>query len=187
MQNQELNPESNQQDNETVPNETDIKAENTVQSDENSATATPESTEQKIKELNDKYLRLYSEFDNYRKRTIKEKSDIIKTAGEDVFKSVIPVIDDFERAIKANETTDDIESVKQGVHLIYNKFKNAVHQKGLVSFESIGESFNPDIMEAITYIPAADANQKGKVVDEAEKGYKLGEKVIRFAKVIIAQ
>lgn len=187
MQNQEHTPESEEQDKVTIPNETDIKAENTVQGDENSAQAGVEDTEVKIKELNDKYLRLYSEFDNYRKRTIKEKSDIIKTAGEDVFKAVLPVIDDFERAIKANETTEDIVAVKQGVHLIYNKLKNAVHQKGLVSFESIGETFNPDIMEAITYIPASDESQKGKVIDEAEKGYKLGEKVIRFAKVIIAQ
>lgn len=187
MKNQELNPESGQADDETISNETDIKAENTAQGDENTVNSAVENSDLKIKELNDKYLRLYSEFDNYRKRTIKEKSDIIKTAGEEVFKAILPVIDDFERAIKANETTDDVEVVKQGVHLIYNKFKNSVHQKGLTSFESIGQTFDPDIMEAITYIPAADEAQKGKVIDEAEKGYKLGEKVIRFAKVIIAQ
>src|SRR6478609_5235324 len=187
MQNQELNPDKEQQEKETVPNETDIKAENSVQNDENAASANPEDAEAKIKELNEKYLRLYSEFDNYRKRTIKERSELIKTAGEDVFKAVLPVIDDFERAIKANETTEDITGVKQGVQLIYNKLKNAVQQKGLVPFVSIGETFNPDTMEAITYIPAAEDSQKGKVIDEAEKGYILGEKVIRYAKVIIAQ
>jgi len=187
MQNQELNPDKEQQEKETVPNETDIKAENSAQNDENATSANPEDAEAKIKELNEKYLRLYSEFDNYRKRTIKERSELIKTAGEEVFKAVLPVIDDFERAIKANETTEDISSVKQGIQLIYNKFKNTVQQKGLVPFVSIGETFNPDTMEAITYIPASEDSQKGKVIDEAEKGYILGEKVIRYAKVIIAQ
>ena len=119
--------------------------------------------------MNEKYLRLYSEFDNYRKRTLKEKSDIIKTAAEDVFKAVLPVMDDFERAIKANEGVEDAAVIKEGIHLIYNKLKNVTHQKGLTAFESIGEVFNPDIMEAITNIPAADESQKGKVIDEVEK------------------
>jgi molecular chaperone GrpE len=143
--------------------------------------------EQKAQELNDKYLRLYSEFDNYRRRTVKEKSDIIKTAGEDVFKALLPVIDDFERAMKANEKIEDIAAIKEGVQLIYNKLKNMVQQKGLTPFESIGSAFDADTMEAITHIPAADESQKGKVIDEVEKGYKLGDKVIRYAKVVVAQ
>jgi molecular chaperone GrpE len=143
--------------------------------------------EQKSQELNDKYLRLYSEFDNYRRRTVKEKSDIIKTAGEDIFKTLLPVIDDFERAMKANENIEDVEAIKEGVQLIYNKLKNAVQQKGLTPFESIGSAFDADTMEAITHIPATDESQKGKVIDEVEKGYKLGDKVIRYAKVIVAQ
>jgi molecular chaperone GrpE len=132
-------------------------------------------------------LRLYSEFDNYRKRTLKEKSEIIKTAAEDVFKAILPVIDDFDRAVKANETITDSQIIKEGIQLIYNKLKNVTQQKGLTAFETKGETFDPDFMEAITNIPATDESQKGKVIDEVEKGYKLGDKVVRFAKVVIAQ
>lgn len=141
--------------------------------------------EAKIAELNDRYLRLYSEFDNYRKRTIKEKSDIIRSAGEDVFKAIIPTIDDFERAIKANESVTDAEPIKEGMTLIYNKFKNTCTSKGLEAMDSVGKPFDADIMEAITHIPAPSDDMKGKVIDDVEKGYKLGDKVIRFAKVVI--
>lgn len=187
MKNQELNPDNEHLDNETLPGDTDNSAENTGQGGASTDSDSSDSGEAKIKELNEKYLRLYSEFDNYRKRTIKEKAEIIKTASEDVFKAILPTIDDFERAIKANESTEDLKSVKEGIHLIYNKLKNTAQQKGLIAFNSIGEDFNPDTMEAITYIPASEESQKGKVIDEAEKGYKLGDKVIRYAKVIIAQ
>ncbi|MBK9284319.1 MAG: nucleotide exchange factor GrpE [Sphingobacteriaceae bacterium] len=170
---------------------TDIKAENTDQTDDSviNSDSNESSVNQdaKIAELNDKYLRLYSEFDNYRKRTIKERSDLIKTAAEDVFKALLPVIDDFDRAIKANETIDDIQSIKEGLKLIHNKLKSTVQQKGLTAFDCAGITFDADTMEAITHIPATDDSQKGKVVDEIEKGYKLGDKVIRFAKVVIAQ
>ena len=170
--------------------------ENTVsnndQTTEDSATeASQENTNQpinyeaKIAELNDKYLRLYSEFDNYRKRTIKEKSDIIRTAGEDVFKAIIPSIDDFERAIKANESVTEVEPIKEGISLIYHKLKLACTQKGLEPIESIGKPFDVDVMESITNIPAPSEDMKGKVIDEVEKGYKLGDKVIRFAKVVV--
>jgi molecular chaperone GrpE len=148
-------------------------------------TAQPQNYEAKIAELNDKYLRLYSEFDNYRKRTIKEKSEIIRSAGEDVFKAIIPAIDDFERAIKANETVTEAAPIKEGIALIYHKLKLACTQKGLEPIESIGKPFNVDYMESITNIPASSEDMKGKVIDEVEKGYKLGEKVIRFAKVVV--
>lgn len=141
--------------------------------------------EAKIIELNDRYLRLYSEFDNYRKRTIKEKSDIIRSAGEDVFKAIIPTIDDFERAIKANELVTEAEPIKEGMILIFNKFKHTCTTKGLEAMDSIGKPFNADIMEAITHIPSPTEDMKGKVIDDVEKGYKLGDKVIRFAKVVI--
>ena len=141
--------------------------------------------EAKIIELNDRYLRLYSEFDNYRKRTIKEKSDIIRSAGEDVFKAIIPTIDDFERAIKANETVTEAQPIKEGMVLIFNKFKHTCTSKGLEAMDSIGKAFDADIMEAITHIPAPTDDLKGKVIDDIEKGYKLGDKVIRFAKVVI--
>lgn len=145
----------------------------------------PTNYEAKIAELNDKYLRLYSEFDNYRKRTIKEKSDIIRSAGEDVFKAIIPSIDDFERAIKANENVTEVEPIKEGVSLIYHKLKLACTAKGLEAMESIGKPFDADFMESITTIPAPSEDMKGKVIDEVEKGYKLGDKVIRFAKVVV--
>ncbi|MBP7808470.1 MAG: nucleotide exchange factor GrpE [Bacteroidia bacterium] len=153
---------------------------------ENTSVTEEEKLKKQVAELNDKYLRLYSEFDNFRKRTIKEKSELIKTASEDVLKAVLPVIDDFERAIKANEVVTDPAPIKEGIALIYNKLKNSTQLKGLTAFESIGQDFNADTMEAITHIPATDENQKGKVVDEVEKGYKLGDKVIRYAKVVVA-
>lgn len=139
----------------------------------------------KIAELNDKYTRLYSEFDNFRKRTAKEKRELMDTAGEDVFKSMLPVIDDFERAMKSNAEATDVKSVNDGVQLVYNKFKSTLNQKGLTEMKSIGEVFNPDIHEAITNIPAPAEDLKGKVVDELEKGYSLNGKIIRFAKVVI--
>ncbi|MDX2173052.1 MAG: nucleotide exchange factor GrpE [Bacteroidota bacterium] len=193
MENKENTAEQNNQnisDGENIENTTDNSTENAITSDENSSSANnteSQNNELKIAELNDKYLRLYSEFDNYRKRTIKEKSDIIKTASEDVLKAILPIIDDFERAIKANEKVEDISAVKEGISLIYNKLKHITQQKGLVALDSIGQTFDADLMEAITHIPAQDESQKNKVIDEAEKGYKLGDKVIRFAKVIIAQ
>jgi molecular chaperone GrpE len=141
--------------------------------------------EAKVAEANDKYLRLYSEFDNFRKRSIKEKADLIKAGGEDVFKAVLPVIDDFERAMKAAENATDIAAVSEGVHLIYNKFKTTLKQKGLEEMEAAGKVFDADIMEAITSIPSPTEDLKGKVIDEVEKGYSLNGKVIRFAKVVI--
>ena len=139
----------------------------------------------KVDELNDKYLRLYSEFDNYRKRTAKERIELIQTAGEDVFKSLLPVVDDFERAIKSTTETTDAKTIADGVQLIYNKLKNTLTQKGLEEMKSVGEVFNADVHEAITNIPAPSEEMKGKVVDEVEKGYTLNGKIIRFAKVVI--
>lgn len=187
MQNQEDNLKADQTEDQQMQKETDIKAENEATTAESTETEQAATDETIVKELNDKYLRLYSEFDNYRKRTNKERADIIKSAGEDVFKAILPVIDDFERAIKATEKVDDATAIKEGMSLIYNKLKNISQQKGLIALESIGEVFNPDLMEAITNIPATEDSQKGKVIDEVEKGYKLGDKVIRFAKVVIAQ
>jgi len=140
---------------------------------------------EKINELNDRYLRLYSEFDNYRKRTSKERIELLKTAGEETLKSLLPVLDDFERAIKFNDTATDLKIVNEGVHLIYNKFNNTLSQKGITPMESVGKIFNVDEHEAITNIPAPSEDLKGKVVEEVEKGYLLNGKVIRFAKVIV--
>ena len=139
----------------------------------------------KVDELNDKYLRLYSEFDNFRKRTAKEKQELIQAGGEDVFKSILPVIDDFERAIKSNSETSDVKAVNDGVNLIYNKLKSTLNQKGLEEMKVLGEPFNADVHEAITSIAAPSDDMKGKVLDELEKGYTLNGKIIRFAKVVI--
>ena len=153
---------------------------------ENTSDSEAEQLKKQLAELNDKYLRLYSEFDNFRKRTIKEKSELIKTASEDVLKAVLPIIDDLERAIKANEAVTNADPIKEGMLLIYNKFKTSVQLKGLTPFDCVGENFDADTMEAITHVPATDDAQKGKVIDEIEKGYKLGDKVIRYAKVVVA-
>lgn len=139
----------------------------------------------KVEELNDKYIRLYSEFDNYRKRTQKEKIELHKTAGEDIFKILLPVLDDFERAMNAMNDAKDVNAVKEGVELIFNKLRNSLQQKGLAAMESKGQAFDADIHEAVTNIPAPNEDLKGKIVEELEKGYSLNGKVIRFAKVIV--
>ena len=139
----------------------------------------------KLAELNDKYLRLYSDFDNFRKRTAKEKIELIQSGGEDVFKSLLPIIDDFDRAVKSNADAEDIAAVKEGISLIYNKLQNTLFQKGLKEQESLGEVFDTDLHEAITNIPAPDEASKGKILDVLEKGYTLNGKVIRYAKVVI--
>lgn len=187
MQNKESNLPEGYLDENNVQPESDIKTENKESTDEKSALDPIQVLEQKLNESNDKYLRLYSDFDNYRKRTLKEKSEIIKTASEEAFKSILPVLDDFERALKASENLNEAAPIKEGMSLIYHKLRSNTQQKGLLAFDSIGETFNPDTMEAITHIPAEDESKKGKVIDEVEKGYKLGDKVIRFAKVVVAQ
>jgi molecular chaperone GrpE len=141
--------------------------------------------EEKLAEANDKYLRLYSEFDNYRKRTLKEKADLAKTASVDVISSLLPVVDDLERAIMAFPESDTCLPLQEGVVLIYNKLSLLLKQKGLEPIKTTGEPFNTDDMEAITTIPAPAPDLVGKVVDEIEKGYTLNGKVIRFAKVVV--
>lgn len=143
--------------------------------------------EEKYAELNEKYIRIHAEFDNYRKRTNKEKLDIISTANAGVLKDLLPVIDDFERAIQNNENAEDLTSVKEGFQLIFNKFRTTLEGKGLKAMESNESAFDSDIHEAIANIPAPTKKMKGKVVDTVEKGYYLNDKVIRFAKVVVGQ
>ncbi|MCK8493652.1 MULTISPECIES: nucleotide exchange factor GrpE [Spirosoma] len=138
-----------------------------------------------LAELKDKYLRLYADFENFRRRTSKEKLDLISNANEGVLKALIPVVDDFERALQSVETTEDIAAVKEGVSLIYNKLFKTLESKGLKPMISKGEPFNADLHESITQFPAPSDDLKGKVIDEIEKGYYLNDKVIRFAKVIV--
>ena len=141
----------------------------------------------KFKEMNDKYLRLYSEFENFRKRNAKERIELIATASGGVIKNLLPVIDDFDRAIKANDESEDTVALKEGFSLIRQKMMNILSQEGLKPMESINAAFDTDLHEAITQIPAPNDELKGKVVDVVEKGYYLNEKVLRFAKVVIGQ
>lgn len=138
-------------------------------------------------ELNDRFLRLYSEFDNYKKRANKEKLDILSTASEKVIVNLLPVIDDFERAIAANEKVEDIKAIKDGFVLIYNKLIQLLKRFDVEEIQAKGEAFNTDFHEAVTHFPTEKEEDKGKVIDVTEKGYKLKEKVIRYAKVVVGQ
>jgi len=133
----------------------------------------------------DKYIRLYAEFENFRQRSSKEKLNLISTASEGLMVDLLPVMDDFERTMKALETSPDIKSLKEGVDLVFQKFQKILSQKGLKVMESIGKPFDAEIQEAITQFPAPTPEQKGQVIDEVEKGYTLNDKTIRFAKVVI--
>ncbi|MET3979501.1 molecular chaperone GrpE [Mucilaginibacter sp. UYP27] len=182
----------NKGNSETPENTAEVANENVEADGQEQTAETTEdgpSVEEKHKEelsqANDKYLRLYAEFDNFRRRTIKEREDARKTEGKDIIVALLPVLDDFERALRAMDNTTDVGPVKEGVTLIQHKLKNLLTQKGLKEMQSIGTTFDPDLHEAITNIPAPTDDMKGKVVDEMEKGYELNEKVIRFAKVIV--
>ena len=143
-----------------------------------------EEEKAKYAELNDKYLRLFSEFDNHRKRTAKEKLDLTATASENVIKDILPVLDDFERALQNMEKNGN-EADLQGVTLIFNKLRDTLKKKGLEEIEAMNAEFNTDEHEALTMIPAPEEDKKGKVLDVIQKGYKLNGKVIRFARVVV--
>ncbi|MCF8253112.1 MAG: nucleotide exchange factor GrpE [Bacteroidia bacterium] len=149
------------------------------------------SEEEKVKaelaSVQDKYLRLYSEFENYKRRTTKERSDLFKTANQEMVLAMIPVLDDFERALQAMVTSEENKTIKEGVDLIYNKLKSTLTQKGLKEMEAEGKPFDVEFHEAITKIPAPSEELKDKIVAVLEKGYFLHDKVIRFAKVIIGE
>lgn len=139
----------------------------------------------KVKELEDKYLRLYSEFENYRRRTAKERLELSGSANEELIKELLPVLDDFERALGAMDAADNVGAVKEGVQLIFDKFYKALNRKGLEPVEAIGKELDTELHEAITQAPAPKEALKGKIIDVVEKGYTLNGKVIRFAKAII--
>lgn len=145
----------------------------------------PEKNGGEVAELKDKYLRLYADFENFRRRTAKEKLELINNANEGVLKALIPVVDDFERAMQSIDNTNDVAALKEGVSLIYNKLFKTLEGKGLKPMVSKGEPFDADLHESVTQFPAPSEDLKGKVIDEIEKGYYLNDKVIRFAKVIV--
>lgn len=138
-----------------------------------------------LQEQKDKYLRLSADFDNYRKRTMREKAELSKLAGESIFTRILPVLDDLERAMRSIGDAKDMNAVREGMHLIYNKFNEYLKQQGVKEIEALHSEFDTDVHEAVTQIPAADEKLKGKVVDVIEKGYYLDDKVIRYSKVVI--
>jgi len=183
------NTQENQQEQNIQENIEDVNTSADANENSNSETASEESEIEKLKndlsEANDKYLRLYAEFDNYKRRTAKERIDFLQTAGKDVIVSLLAILDDFERAEKAIESAQELTPVKEGVELIHQKLKSILSQKGLKAMESLGEQFDAEIHEAVTNIPAPSDDMKGKVIDELEKGYYLNDKVIRYAKVVV--
>ncbi|NOZ46723.1 MAG: nucleotide exchange factor GrpE [Chlorobi bacterium] len=146
-----------------------------------------EELKAKLSEMNDKYLRLSAEYDNFRKRTLKEKMELTKTGGEDILLNILPVVDDFERALGSMDKIEDIKALKEGIMLIYNKFIDFLKSRGVKEIEAMHQKFNTDEHEALTQIPAPNKKLKGKVVDVIEKGYYLHDKIIRFSKVVVGQ
>ncbi|MBP5999427.1 MAG: nucleotide exchange factor GrpE [Sediminibacterium sp.] len=164
---------------------------------ENGAQVAPETEETPLSELDqlkadladqkDKYLRLMAEFENFKRRTAKERVDLIQTAGKDVIVSLLDVMDDCDRAEKQLNGSDDIAVQKEGIQLVFNKIRTVLHGKGLKAMESIDQTFDVELHEAITEVPVPDAAKQGKVIDEVTKGYYLNDKIIRFAKVVVGK
>jgi molecular chaperone GrpE len=183
--------EENTINEEQLPNDTTSTVDEQTGSESAEQTSTTETTTESASEgaaeWRDKYLRLYAEFDNFRKRTMKERAELLSTASADVIKEMLPILDDFDRAVKANETVEDITAVKEGFVLIHHKLYKKLEMKGLKPIQAKDQAFDTDYHEAITQIPAPTEDLKGKVVDEVEKGYMLNEKIIRFSKVVIGQ
>jgi molecular chaperone GrpE len=177
--------------NEETPNEVNESNESNEATEEQASQApTAEDqlakAEERIAELEDKNLRMMAEFDNYRRRTNKEKLELMATAGERIFKEMLPLVDDFERAVAVMDKTNDIDAVREGIHLIQQKFIAFLDKQDVHAIETEGVDFNTDEHEAVTTF-AAGEDKKGKVIDCTQKGYKLGEKVIRFAKVVVGE
>lgn len=168
----------------TVKNSESEKASAEGSDKEASQDASPEV---KLAEMQDRYLRLSAEFDNYRKRTLREKIELTKHAGEDILVSLIPVMDDFERALKVMESAADCGAMKDGIDLIYNKFRDFLKQNGIKEIDSLNNDFNVDLHEAVSKMPVEDDTLKGKVVDVVLKGYYLHDKVMRYSKVVVGE
>ncbi|WP_019987972.1 nucleotide exchange factor GrpE [Rudanella lutea] len=184
---QQTNPQTDSTDQETLTtDEAVIVNGGTAEGEEQAATESAEDkTYKELVELKDKYLRLYADFENFRRRTAKEKMELIANANEGMLVALLPVVDDFERAMQAIDKADDVAAVKEGVSLIYHKLSRTLESKGLKPMVAKGEVFNADLHESITQFPAPSDDLKGKVIDETERGYYLNDKVIRFAKVIV--
>lgn len=169
-----------------IPEEENTK-ELETEGEENSLEKQVEDLKAQVDKEKKEYLFLMAEFDNFRKRTLKEKSEIIKNAGENVLKGLLPIMDDFERGIKASETSGDSEAMKEGIILIYNKLKKYLAQNGVKEFDPNDDTFDTEKHEAISVVPVPDESKKGKILDTVEKGYMINDKVLRHAKVVVAQ
>jgi molecular chaperone GrpE len=166
---------------------TDTEPETKGDSSSDTVVSEEMSPEEKLAEMQDKYIRLSAEFDNYRKRTLREKMELVNCAGEEIIVKLIPIMDDFERALKSMESPGDYNALKNGIDLIYNKFMEFLKQNGVTEIESINKDFNVDLHEAVAKIPVQDDAMKGKVVDVVQKGYYLHRKVMRFSKVVVGE
>jgi molecular chaperone GrpE len=176
----------------SVKNGKDLSIDDTQsESQTESASPTEESPlkifEDKLAEMNDKYLRLSAEFDNYRKRTMRERADLIKSAGEDILSNILPVLDNFERALLAINDSRDPEAIKEGIVLIYSKFRDFLFQRGIKEIDTLNTPFDAELHDAITKIPVAFKEQQGMVIDVVEKGYYLNDKIIRHSKVVVGE
>lgn len=180
-ENEQVTPESQGTENQSESQQTHEDA------TQNDADAALRLLQTELKESKDKYLRLFAEFDNYKKREAKEKREWIKTAGQDIVRDLLPVLDDIQRANKTLDADKNIETYAGGAKLIFDKLQKTLQQKGLKSIESIGKPFDVEYHEAIAEIPVADSNQKGKIVDEVEAGYTLNDAIIRYAKVVVGK
>lgn len=180
------NQENTQLNEEQNAEQANQNSEATTENAENTADCSAKQ-EEKLAEANDKYVRLAAEFDNYRKRTLKERMDMMKYGGEDVIAGLLPILDDLDRNAQAMETIEDIATVREGISLIHNKLIQFLKQKGVVEIEALGLELDTDNHDAVTTIPAPEKKLKGKVVDVIQKGYKLNDKVIRHAKVVVGE
>lgn len=184
-----MSKKKHKEDNESVQNEQHTENNETPQAAQTTETDGTQANgvEREYQDLKDKYIRLVAEFDNYRKRTLKEKVDLMSTASKDVIKALLPVLDDFDRAKKSSETEGSSEVFSEGVQLVYHKLYKILEGQGLKAMDSNGLPFDPDQHEAITEIPAPTPEMKGKVVDTIEKGYFLKDTIIRYAKVVVGK
>ena len=191
------NETSDKKENVSVDDATNVAEEQTNVTDENveSDNVSEEANEEneldalqkKYNELNDSHLRLMAEFDNYRKRTLREKAELIKNGGESALTNLLPVVDDFERALQNLRTAEDMKAVEEGIELIYTKFMSYLSQQNVKPIETVGKVFDDETSEAVALIPAPDPEMKGKVLDCIQTGYTLNEKVIRHAKVVVGE
>jgi len=167
--------------------ETDMKNRELEEVDTDKMVLEVKAAEEKLAEMQDKYVRLSAEFDNYRKRTLREKMDLSKYAGENLFLGIIPLMDDFERALRHMNTASDCAAMKDGIDIIYGKFSDFLRQNGVKEIDSLNSNFNVDLQEAVAKVPVEDPEKKGKVIDVVEKGYYLQDKVLRFSKVVVGE